>query len=829
MYSNSLDFYVPDQFANKIIQEYNKDQDKFKESLDGDFIRALDMMAKLTSSRARLNEALKNLPQGQQSKLIDKINEIDNIIKFIDENRIHPKQFSDVELLYDGSIYSDINKLIGDEIIAAINYLIASQVVLGNNRDNISSEFYKHYEEEIGHLKILYSVLQTAGAKCDVDLKSLIENSMSGYFTVNGTDNNQLVSSMYESEIKAMNAYKAFYQKWNIENPALGYKILEIMNDELEHSNDLNKIGSELGLKLALSHIGSIGFFCDPKVPKDEVTRIIGMVKDSDNEMKVFHPEYKSDNIPLALRIPLALMIKDINTRMGADKAKVYIKKVESGVSPTSKLNDIIRLISDDMKRPINSEGIILKARNDYLARKPILDYEGPDKVHVNFEGDNDSNFAYAGIINSRTGQRSAGVATVPDPRSIAKKTADHLALKAELQKGPGKDYEKPTKSIVKSPSYSTPKIKSVNSSEETNSTGPDPVMFGVVRPQPRWNPTPDVLRGNARYIAKKIHKSSKSEKQAIQRLNQLQSTEGCNKFEVEKAKRLVKKLYADEVNMSDQDLIGRKDIDFAQWSGNVQSKWTPPEGLFTKDARSIARALYKASDSEKQAMSRLNFFINRAGAKAKNKAELEKAKTILKGMYAKDKEHEMLKAADVNHSELDHDKAKFIIYRDLNTNYFKVCRAQDKHLYLDCEYHGFETAKEAIDSAKKLNEKRLDKMHHIGSWVLTGGLSGLYGGTVAAIADKSDSKAPGYMLGGAAVGTGIGAGIGAIAKSVARNKINKIHEENSRYADYSEYYKDHVSSAANSTNVDYQTTNFSQTKNTEVDQTSKFNWINKE
>jgi hypothetical protein len=227
--------------------------------------------------------------------------------------------------------------------------------------------------------------------------------------------------------------------------------------------------------------------------------------------------------------------------------------------------------------------------------------------------------------------------------------------------------------------------------------------------------------------------------------------------------------------------------------------------------------------------MSRLNFFINRAGAKAKNKAELEKAKTILKGMYAKDKEHEMLKAADVNHSELDHDKAKFIIYRDLNTNYFKVCRAQDKHLYLDCEYHGFETAKEAIDSAKKLNEKRLDKMHHIGSGALTGGLSGLYGGTVAAIADKSDSKAPGYMLGGAAVGTGIGAGIGAIAKSVARNKINKIHEENSRYADYSESYKDHVFSAANSTNVDYQTTNFSQTKNTEVDQTSKFNWINKE
>jgi hypothetical protein len=68
------------------------------------------------------------------------------------------------------------------------------------------------------------------------------------------------------------------------------------------------------------------------------------------------------------------------------------------------------------------------------------------------------------------------------------------------------------------------------------------------------------------------------------------------------------------------------------KWSGKVETHWTPPPGLFKKSAAIIANTLERNSDDCAQAMSRLNFYINRAGSNltAKDHKRLEAAKTIL-------------------------------------------------------------------------------------------------------------------------------------------------------------------------------------------------------
>lgn len=75
-----------------------------------------------------------------------------------------------------------------------------------------------------------------------------------------------------------------------------------------------------------------------------------------------------------------------------------------------------------------------------------------------------------------------------------------------------------------------------------------------------------------------------------------------------------------------------------AQWSATVKTKWKPPEGLFTKGATHIARVLAKESGSLKQAMSRLNFYINRAGKNLppKRKKSLNMAKEKLRQEFIK-------------------------------------------------------------------------------------------------------------------------------------------------------------------------------------------------
>ena len=73
-------------------------------------------------------------------------------------------------------------------------------------------------------------------------------------------------------------------------------------------------------------------------------------------------------------------------------------------------------------------------------------------------------------------------------------------------------------------------------------------------------------------------------------------------------------------------------------WSGAVKTKWEPPAGLFTKGKTEIARVLAAQSDSLKQAMSRLNFYINRAGKNIPKKQlkVLNMTKEVLRKMFEK-------------------------------------------------------------------------------------------------------------------------------------------------------------------------------------------------
>jgi hypothetical protein len=72
------------------------------------------------------------------------------------------------------------------------------------------------------------------------------------------------------------------------------------------------------------------------------------------------------------------------------------------------------------------------------------------------------------------------------------------------------------------------------------------------------------------------------------------------------------------------------------KWSSKVKTESTsPPQGLFTKDANTIARELASKKVSPKgpgSGMRMLTFYINRAGKElsASRKAELERAKGLL-------------------------------------------------------------------------------------------------------------------------------------------------------------------------------------------------------
>jgi hypothetical protein len=80
------------------------------------------------------------------------------------------------------------------------------------------------------------------------------------------------------------------------------------------------------------------------------------------------------------------------------------------------------------------------------------------------------------------------------------------------------------------------------------------------------------------------------------------------------------------------------------RWSSKVSTVSTfPPEGLYTKDAETIARVMATKKVSPKglgSAIRMVQFYINRAGKNlsAARKRELEKAKKILQAKAAQQK-----------------------------------------------------------------------------------------------------------------------------------------------------------------------------------------------
>jgi tRNA(adenine34) deaminase len=88
------------------------------------------------------------------------------------------------------------------------------------------------------------------------------------------------------------------------------------------------------------------------------------------------------------------------------------------------------------------------------------------------------------------------------------------------------------------------------------------------------------------------------------------------------------------------------------RWVAKVKTDSThPPEGLFTKDAATIARSLASKRVSPKgpgSGMRMLTYFINRAGhgLSASRRAELQKAKRLLSDRVKKLRSDDRKKAA---------------------------------------------------------------------------------------------------------------------------------------------------------------------------------------
>jgi hypothetical protein len=85
---------------------------------------------------------------------------------------------------------------------------------------------------------------------------------------------------------------------------------------------------------------------------------------------------------------------------------------------------------------------------------------------------------------------------------------------------------------------------------------------------------------------------------------------------------------------MKIEDKINKYLKEGKNWSGKVETKWHPPEGLFKNGSPEEIASTVSQGANLKTAMARLNFFLNRGGSNVSPaiRKKVEKAKKILSG-----------------------------------------------------------------------------------------------------------------------------------------------------------------------------------------------------
>ena len=138
-----------------------------------------------------------------------------------------------------------MNELVGDEMIAHLQYTFAASKVIGPDNDACKAEFTEHAQEEYDHMLKLLDKMNEQHMPINADILALTKNAYSGYKIMDGVSSHDLLLFHHNAEVGAIKAYKSFLRELD-DDPGL-HKVIEgILNDELKHRVDLEKLESSV-------------------------------------------------------------------------------------------------------------------------------------------------------------------------------------------------------------------------------------------------------------------------------------------------------------------------------------------------------------------------------------------------------------------------------------------------------------------------------------------------------------------------------------------------------------------------------------------------------
>ena len=141
-----------------------------------------------------------------------------------------------------------LNKAYADEWLASYQYWVGAKVAVGRMRGIVAGELEEHAGEELKHAGMLTERIITLGGAPLLTPQELLKESGCGYDAPSNPDTRKLVEQNIKGEQCAIMTYKKILDFVEGKDPITYHLILEILEDEIEHEEDLEALQADMAV-----------------------------------------------------------------------------------------------------------------------------------------------------------------------------------------------------------------------------------------------------------------------------------------------------------------------------------------------------------------------------------------------------------------------------------------------------------------------------------------------------------------------------------------------------------------------------------------------------
>ncbi len=144
-----------------------------------------------------------------------------------------------------------LNRAYADEWLAHYQYWLGAKLVKGPMKDNAITELMEHAADELRHADMVAQRIIQLGGDPVLEPKAWYDHSNCGYDPPEDAYIRVLLEQNIKGEQCAIEVYEALMQKTKDADPITHELALQILNDEVEHEEDLQSLLEDLDLMVS--------------------------------------------------------------------------------------------------------------------------------------------------------------------------------------------------------------------------------------------------------------------------------------------------------------------------------------------------------------------------------------------------------------------------------------------------------------------------------------------------------------------------------------------------------------------------------------------------